>query len=113
MVAVGEAVALLAERPAPRRREDRAVAEAVGRVLAEGVAAPEPLPPFTNSAMDGYAVRWADVAPAAEGEAVLLEVVGESAAGHPFGGTVGAGEAVQISTGAVVPEGADTVVPVE
>ena len=113
MIPVAEAVALLRTLVPPRRRVDVAVAEAVGQVLAEGVAAPEPLPPFTNSAMDGFAVRWVDVARAAEDEAVRLRIAGESAAGHPFAGAVGVGEAIQISTGAMVPEGADTVVPVE
>jgi molybdopterin molybdotransferase len=83
-----------------------AVAEAAGRVAAEDVRAAVDLPPFPSSAMDGYAVRAADVA----GE---LRVVGESAAGRPFDGAVGPGEAVAISTGAVVPDGADAVLPVE
>ncbi len=113
MISVDEAVALLRGRVARPRRLDVALEAAVGHILAEGVASPEPLPPFTNSAMDGFAVRWADVAAAAGGEAVTLPVGGESAAGHPYTGRVGEGEAIQISTGAVVPEGADTVVPVE
>ncbi len=113
MIPVADAVALLRTLVPVRRRVDVGVADAVGQVLAEGVAAPEPLPPFTNSAMDGFAVRWVDVATAADGEAVSLRVAGESAAGHPYDGEVGEGEAVQISTGAVVPAGADTVVPVE
>jgi molybdopterin molybdotransferase len=82
------------------------VAAAAGRVSAEDVLAVVDLPPFPSSAMDGYAVRAADL----PGE---LRVIGESAAGAPFSGAVGAGEAVAISTGAVVPEGADTVAPIE
>ncbi len=82
------------------------VAEAAGRVLAEDVRAAVDLPPFPSSAMDGYAVRAADL------PATLL-VVGESAAGAPFAGTLGPGEAVAISTGAVVPEAADAVAPME
>ena len=78
---------------------------ALGRVLAEDVAAGMDVPPFDSSAMDGFALV---AGPAAE-----LPVVGESRAGHPFGGRVEPGTAVRISTGAVVPEGADAVVPVE
>ncbi|HEX5775803.1 MAG TPA: molybdopterin molybdotransferase MoeA [Caulobacteraceae bacterium] len=72
-----------------------------GRVLAEDVVAARPQPPFRSSAMDGWAVR--------QGGAEYA-VVGESAAGAPFGGELGAGEAVRIFTGAAVPDGVDTVV---
>jgi len=82
-----------------------ALAAALGRVLAENVRSPLPVPPFDSSAMDGFAVV---AGPAAE-----LEVIGEARAGHPFTGAVSAGQAVRISTGAVLPEGADAVVPVE
>jgi molybdopterin molybdotransferase len=82
------------------------ITEAGGRVSAEEVRAQVDLPPFASSAMDGFAVRADDL----PGE---LRIVGESAAGRPFGSRVGAGSAVSISTGAVVPEGADAVVPIE
>jgi molybdopterin molybdotransferase len=78
---------------------------ALGRVLAEEVSSTLPVPPFDSSAMDGFAVV---AGPAAE-----LSVVGEARAGHPYSGLVSAGQAVRISTGAVVPDGADAVVPVE
>jgi molybdopterin molybdotransferase len=78
---------------------------ALGRVLAEDVTSPIEVPPFDSSGMDGFAVV---AGPAAE-----LEVVGEARAGHPWGGALAPGSAVRISTGAVVPEGADAVVPVE
>ena len=78
------------------------VPEAAGRVLAADVVAVRDLPAAEVSAMDGWAVRVADT----PGE---LRAVGESAAGAPFGGTLGAGEAVAISTGATLPEGADAV----
>ncbi|MGH3007917.1 MAG: molybdopterin molybdotransferase MoeA [Gaiellaceae bacterium] len=81
-------------------------AQAAGRVLAEDVRSAVDLPPFASSAMDGYAVRTADLPG-------TLHIVGESAAGRPFGGALGAGEAVAISTGAVVPAGADAVIPIE
>jgi molybdopterin molybdotransferase len=82
------------------------IASAAGRVTAEVVRAQVDLPPFASSAMDGFAVRAADLPG-------TLAVAGESAAGSPFGGDLEAGTAVAISTGAVVPEGADAVIPVE
>lgn len=83
--------------------------ECVGRVLASDAVAPFSLPRFTNSAMDGFAVRAADVAAAP----VRLRVVGAVHAGDAATVAVGAGEAVRIMTGAPVPPGADAVVPVE
>ncbi|MBD3618223.1 MAG: molybdopterin molybdotransferase MoeA [Chromatiales bacterium] len=80
---------------------------ALDRVLATDVTAPFDVPPHRNSAMDGYAVRSADLP--AEGEA-RLAVIGGSFAGRPFAGELAAGQAVRIMTGAVVPTGADTVV---
>lgn len=97
----------------PRRVEVLPLETAAGRVLAEEIHAPEASPRFTNSAMDGYALRYEDVAGAGPDALITLAVVGESQAGLPFSGKVGPGEAVRISTGAMVPEGADTVVPVE
>jgi molybdenum cofactor synthesis domain-containing protein len=87
--------------------------DARGLVLAEQVTAPEPVPPFPNTAMDGYAVRAADTAGAAEGAPVRLRVVGELAAGHAPTVGVGAGEAIRIMTGAPMPDGADAIVMVE
>jgi molybdopterin molybdotransferase len=92
---LGEISALPAE-PVP-------LAQSVGRVLAEEVAAVRDQPPFAASAMDGWAVRGADTPGP-------LRIVGESAAGHGFEGQVGAGEAVRIFTGAAVPEGCDAIV---
>jgi len=80
---------------------------ALGRILGAGVTARLDVPAHTNSAMDGYAVRAADL-PAA-GEAAL-HLVGESFAGHPFAGEVGPGQCARIMTGAVLPRGTDTVV---
>ncbi|MFL5779705.1 MAG: gephyrin-like molybdotransferase Glp [Thermoleophilaceae bacterium] len=94
---------LAAARPLPA--EEVRLAGALGRVLAEAVASPHDLPPFDASAMDGYAVI---AGPAAE-----LAVVGESRAGRPAERALAPGEAIAISTGAVVPAGADAVVPVE
>ncbi len=87
--------------------------EAAGRILAETITAPEPSPRYDNSAMDGYAIRHADAAGCTSDRPASLRLVGESQAGVPFAGRIGAGEAVRISTGAMVPPGADTVVRLE
>ncbi|GII89555.1 molybdopterin molybdenumtransferase MoeA [Sphaerisporangium siamense] len=86
---------------------------ALGATLAEDVEAPVPLPPFDNSAMDGYAVRAADVATASEDHPVVLPVTLDVAAGDVAPRTVASGHVTRIMTGAPVPEGADAVVPVE
>jgi len=88
--------------------------QSVGLVLADAVTAVAPVPSFANSAVDGYAVRHADVVGAPDGGAgLVLDVVAESAAGHVVGASVGPGQAVRIMTGAPVPAGADAVVMVE
>jgi molybdopterin molybdotransferase len=89
------------------------LARALGCVLARDVVAPADLPPFESSAMDGYAVRSSDIATASADEPVRLRIAGEVAMGRPPTVTVGDGEAVVVSTGCVVPSGADAVVPVE
>ncbi len=88
------------------------LAEADGSVLAGDVFAGEDVPPFDNTAVDGYAVRSVDLAAAAPGP-VRLPVVAEVAAGHPATNPLGPGQAMRIFTGAVMPEGADAVVMVE
>jgi molybdopterin molybdotransferase len=87
--------------------------EALGRVLADEVASVDPVPGFDNSAMDGFAVRAADTSGASPESPATLLVVDESRAGHPATSALGEGEAIGISTGAVTPEGADSVVRVE
>src|SRR2546427_6433927 len=83
------------------------VRNALGRVLAEDIVSPIAVPGHDNSAMDGYALRFADLK--SEGETVLKRI-GESFAGKPWNGAIGAGECVRIFTGGVNPQGADTVV---
>jgi molybdopterin molybdotransferase len=90
-----------------------AVLEARGAVLAEPVTAPVSLPPFDNSAMDGYAVIAADVAAATAGTPVTLPVIGDIAAGEPAAPAIRPGMCARIMTGAPMPAGADAVVPVE
>lgn len=97
----------------PTEAESTWILEARGRVAAEAVTSAIPLPPWDNSAMDGYAIRAADVAAATEGEPALVVVVGEVRAGSAPDRAVGRGEAIRIATGAPVPPGADAVVPVE
>ncbi|EKX68845.1 molybdopterin molybdotransferase MoeA [Streptomyces ipomoeae] len=87
--------------------------DAQGCVLVEDVTVPVSLPPFDNSSMDGYAVRVADVAGASEEFPAVLTVVGDVAAGQSEQPHVGPGEAARIMTGAPLPPGAETVVPVE
>jgi molybdopterin molybdotransferase len=83
------------------------IRSALGRVLAEDVLSPVDVPAHRNSAMDGWAMRGADLE--ADGETLLTEI-GSSFAGRPFSGSVGAGQCVRIMTGGVVPAGADTVI---
>jgi len=82
--------------------------QCVDRISAEDVFARQPVPPFRNSAMDGYAIRYDDLATSKQ-----LGIIGESLAGHPFSGTMAAGTAVTITTGAMIPDDADTIVIME
>lgn len=102
---VSEALATVLDGAAPLGAETLSLAACAGRVLAQDIAARRSQPPFAASAMDGYALRAADIA----APPARLSVIGESAAGRAFQGTVGPGEAVRIFTGAPVPQGADTV----
>lgn len=108
LLPVDQALAQVVSKAAPLASEHVPLNEAVGRVLAADVEALRSQPPFDVSAMDGYAARAADLAAGQP-----LRLVGESAAGHPFGGEIRAGEAARIFTGAVVPKGADVVVEQE
>ena len=113
MITVNEAFTILQENLPTPRQEVVDLSNAYSRYLAEDIIAPEPSPRYTNSAMDGYAVRWEDVNQSSPENPSSLRIAGESQAGVPYGQSVNCGEAVRISTGAVVPEGADTVVRVE
>lgn len=105
--------AVLAAVPGPTAIEVVYLYDALGRVLAEPVTSTTALPPWDNSAMDGYAVRAADVAGATEDRPIRLDVVGEVRAGIPPDVEVARGSAVRIATGAPTPARADAVVPVE
>ena len=106
LISVAEALEHVLAHAAPLPADEMPLAQADGRVLAYGLKALRTQPPADVSAMDGYAVRSADVAHAP----VRLKVVGEVPAGRPFPAKIGAGEAARIFTGGFVPEGADTVV---
>jgi molybdopterin molybdotransferase len=113
LLSVAEAEAIVRKSGAGRKIEAVPLLEALGRVIAEDVVAPEPSPRFTNSAMDGFAVRWEDVHYAEAARPAVLTIIGESQAGAPFDGIVETGKAARINTGGMLPEGADTVVPIE
>jgi molybdopterin molybdotransferase len=105
LLPVAEAIRRVLTGVAPLPAETTALAEAAGRVLAAPLDARRSQPPFDSSAMDGYAVRAADLAEVP----ARLRLIGVSAAGRRFAGTVGPGEAVRIFTGAPVPAGADAI----
>ena len=113
MISIEEALQIIKKNiPAPTAREC-SLEDAIGRYLAEDILAPEPSPRYTNSAMDGYGVRWEDVCSATPESPAVLTIVGESQAGIPFPDIVRKGEAVRISTGAMLAAGCDTVVRIE
>jgi molybdopterin molybdotransferase len=109
LISVAEAQRLVLERAKPLDPERVPIERAAGRVLAEAAPAAVDLPPFASSAMDGFALRSADTA----GGPANLPVVERIAAGRPAARPLGPGEAMAISTGGAVPEGADAVVPLE
>ncbi len=98
-----EAILALVEKPVAT--ESVSVDEAAGRITASDITALHSIPPFRSSAMDGYAIRYGDST-----TSPLFRVTGQSLAGHPFKGTLSAGDTVRITTGALVPASADTVV---
>ena len=107
MMSVDEAVAIIAARvSAVHEVETVALGAADGRILARDLRAPLPLPPFTNSAVDGYAVRGGDLSQ--DGEQAF-QLAGRVQAGAPAGAAIEPGQAVRIFTGAPMPDGADTV----
>ena len=109
MISLDEAREYVLAGCVPLSVVDVTLADALGCVAAERVVAREPLPPFANTAMDGYAVRASDTV----GAPVELDVIGFLGAGGAFDGEVGRGQALRIMTGAPMPAGADAVVMVE
>jgi molybdopterin molybdotransferase len=113
LIEIEAARRLVLEHARPLPAEQVPLDAALGRVIAEEATSDEPVPGFDNSAMDGFAVRSSDTGGADEGSPVKLVLVGESRAGRPAARSLATGEAIAISTGAMVPEGADAVVRVE
>ena len=111
MLSIEDARTAILQRIRPVGAYERVqVRDALGRVLAEDVIAPCNVPAHDNSAMDGYAVRFGDLAADAE---TRLTVVGSAFAGRPFTGQISIGQAVRIMTGAPIPAGADTIIAQE
>jgi len=113
MISVHDALTTILETVSPLAGERVGLLEASGRVLAEEIRSEREVPPFANSAMDGYAVRWDDVQAANTEQPVALAVLEVVQAGMVPTQTVTPGTASKIMTGAVVPPGADTVIRVE
>jgi molybdopterin molybdotransferase len=108
-----QALQIVLENVVPLGIERVSILSALGRTLAEEVHSPRDIPGFDNSAMDGYAVRAADVASASEANPVRLEVLETVGAGTMPSRQVAAGQAVRTMTGAPIASGADAIVPVE
>ncbi len=113
LVSVEEARKIINGLPVRSDRESVALEAALGKILAEDIRTEINVPPFPRSIMDGYAVKAEDTYASSETEPVKLRRMGEIAAGSDVRYTVAAGETVEISTGAPIPEGADAVVKVE
>ncbi|HDL17764.1 MAG TPA: molybdopterin molybdenumtransferase MoeA [Bacteroidetes bacterium] len=113
MISIKEAINIIRANLPEIEFETVAVTQSLGRIIAEDIPAPEPSPRYTNSAMDGFAVCWQDVISVKVGGNVQLPIAGESCAGIPFSEKVPGGTAVRINTGALMPEGTDSVVPIE
>lgn len=113
MISVEEAQARVLENVTTLGIEAVDLAECVGRVLAQNLVAPHDLPPFDNSAMDGYALRAEDTSSVSPNSPLRLKIVGESSAGRGYSAQLLPMEAVIINTGAPVPIGANTVLPLE
>src|SRR4030042_862479 len=113
MITVEEALDKILPYIEPLGFEKVSILEALGRVIAEDIYANRDIPPLDNSGMDGYAVRSEDIRDADQNHPVRLEVIEDLPAGFISTRTVGKGEAIRIMTGAPIPRGADTIIPVE
>ncbi|MEB1813786.1 molybdopterin molybdotransferase MoeA [Adlercreutzia mucosicola] len=113
MISLEEARALVCGAVAPTDVEEVGLLDAVGRVAASDLTSDIDVSPFAHSAMDGFALRTADIGTATEEAPVVLRVIAEIGAGDVFAGVIGAGECVRIMTGACLPDDADAVVKYE
>ncbi|MCX7832454.1 MAG: molybdopterin molybdotransferase MoeA [Actinobacteria bacterium] len=113
MITYKEALEEVLRRATPKFAIKKYLIDAVNLVLAEDIVSSENVPFSDNSAMDGFAVRFEDIKGASKEKPAILDLIGEVPAGKSLSGQISAGEAVSIFTGAVIPEGADTVVEIE
>jgi len=113
MISVDEALDRILSHIRPLGFEKASLLDSLGRVIAEDIFARRNIPPLDNSAMDGYAVRWEDIRNASQDHPIRLEVIEDLPAGFISTKTLEKGKAIRIMTGAPVPKGADTVIPVE
>ncbi len=113
MISVNEALDKILSHVRPLGFEKVSLLDSLGRVIAEDISAKRNIPPLDNSAMDGYALRSEDVQKASQNHPVRLEVIEDLPAGFISTKTLEKGKAIRIMTGAPIPEGADTVIPVE
>jgi molybdopterin molybdotransferase len=113
MIPVKEALEQILTKIPSLGKERVGLLQSLGRVLGEDITAHRNIPPWDNSAMDGYALRWQDIQGASPDKPSVLQVVADLPAGRAYKGVVGSGEAIRIMTGAPLPQGTDVVVPVE
>jgi molybdopterin molybdotransferase len=113
LISIQKALQILSDQEIAYHVETLKLPEARDRILAKDVTATQDSPSFSNSAMDGFAVRWEDVKATTNLRPSLLEIVGESQAGIPHLNKTLANQAVRISTGAEIPPSLDTVIPIE
>ena len=113
MISLEEARDLVLSRVSALPVETVSILDAVGRVAAADLKSDIDISPFAHSAMDGFALRAAEIADAAEESPAMLRVIAEIGAGDVFEGTIGEGECVRIMTGACLPADADAVVKYE
>ena len=113
MATVSETINIIKNNIIEPKNECIDIEHSAGRVLAKDIFSPIEFPSCNNSLMDGFAVLWKDVQNASQQNPVRLRIIGESRAGTPFDGKLKIGNAVQISTGAMLPDGPDTIIPIE
>ncbi len=113
MISVEEALDKILSHIQPLGYEKVSILEALGRVIAEDLYAPRDIPPLDNSGMDGYAVNWEGIQLASPDHPVRLEVIEDLPAGFISKKILESGQAIRIMTGAPIPKGSDTIVPVE
>ncbi len=113
LISLNDAVQIIQQHIPPQDIELLSLEDASGKVLVKNATAREAHPAFNHSTVNGFAVKWTDIAKVNESSSVMLDICGKSEAGAPFNGPVEKGTAVRVDTGALLPKGTDTVVPIE